>query len=546
MNDQQLTDEQLLSIADDPVYKAKLTPEERGRLSQLQSQASNERQGGPVGRFVGNAVGPLMEAPGFMATVAQGFLPTEGGAQARQDIGKAILDPSVERLTMAAQANREGRPLAAAGNAVAAVPIVGPAIAHGIDQMRGGDVAGGAGTLTGIAAPFVAGPAMRGAGAVLKGTTAGEALANVMDASANRRMVDTIVPKVGPNKVRLGNKAKEVAPKLLRDPDLSAFSRSGLAEKISAKLDAATEGLDVASDARLVSQQVHTKPLLAAIDESIAALTAQPVDGSRPTPLLSGPSGHPTPSGLTRSVASGRMQQAPTPIARPIGQPVEPSPNASQIATLRKMRDEVATLGPVAPYESVRRIRQAWDQVARVKYSPAVSADYLAKQGEATGAAKGTGAMRESLAKTDPNSAQSYEAYSLYKAADDVVQAAEEANRVRPNRGRGMMARATGAIVGGREGGVPGAAIGAIAAGIADRAAEMAPTVQIAIARRLAAAADALRAGNPASAQQILERTVTRFPAVKSGLKITGKMTPAATRSAAGLPLAAQDDPNRR
>lgn len=516
----QLSDEELLSIADDPALRAKLSPQEMGRLSQLRATASNESMGGPVGRFVEGAVGPIAQAPGMLATVGQSLLPTKGGAEARQELGRSIVDPSVDRMQRAAQAWREGRPLAAIGNAAAAVPIIGPAVAHGVEQMQSGDVAGGAGTLTGIAAPFAVGPAVRGAGAALKGTSAGEAIADMADASANRRMVDQIVPKVGPNKVRLGNKAAEIAPKLLRDPELSAYSRGGLAEKISRRLDEATEGLDTAADGRLVSQQVKTGALLKAIDASINDLTASPVEGSQVGPTFKG--------GAPRDV--------------PVGQSVEPAPNAAQLATLRQIRKEVAALGETAPYESVRKIRQAWDQVAKVKYSPAMSQDFLAKQGEATGASKGTGAMRESLAAADPASAKSYETYSLYKTADDVVQAAEEANRVRPNRGRGIMARTAGAVVGGREGGAVGAGIGAIVAGIADKAAEMAPTFQIAIARRLAAVADALRAGNPVEAQQILDRTIAKFPAVKTGLKITGKMTPA--MDVARLPRAASNDPN--
>lgn len=511
-NYEPLSDDELLSIANDPVYVAKLKPEDRGRLSQL--RAGGSPQGGPVGRFLENAVGPLTQAPGMLATLGQSLLPTEGGAQARQDLGRSIVDPSVERMQMAAQANREGRPLAALGNAAASVPILGPAVAHGIDQMRGGDVAGGAGTLTGIAAPFAGGPLVRGAGAAVKGTAVGERLANTLDASANAKLVDQMVPKVGPNKVRLGNKAADIAPKLLRDPELSAYSRSGLADKIGGRLDDAIAGLDAAADSRLVSSQVKTESLLKAIDASISDLTAHPVE------------------------ASAVQGQA------PLGKAVEPAPNASQISTLRKMREEVAALGPTAPYESVRRIRQAWDQVAKVKYSPAMSADFLAKQGEATGASKGTGAMRESLAAADPATGKANETYALYKAANDVIQAAEEANRVRPNRGRGIMARTAGAVIGGREGGAVGAGIGALAAGIVDRAAEMAPTFQIAIARRMAAVADALRKGDTVAAQQIIDRTITKFPAVKTSLKITGKMTPAA--SVSGLPLAADSDPSAR
>jgi hypothetical protein len=519
---EELSDEELMAVADDPSLKAKLTPQERGRLSALMSgdqKPQATEPGSAAGRFINGVwqnVNP-MNTVHLMETMAQG--PSVAMSQ--------ILAPSGERIDKAKLAAEQGRPADAVGNVLAAIPMVGPPVGAAIDKMRSGDIAGGAGEMTGIVAPFAAGPLVRGAGAALKGTGVGEAIANAADASANSRMVDQMVPKVGPNKVRLGNRAADVAPKLLRDPDLSAYSRSGLAAKISDKLDAATEGLDATSDARLVSQQVQTGPLLKALDESIAELTATPVDASKLKPGG---------SGASKEDFHGT----------PLGQSVEPAPNAAQIATLRQMRKEVAALGPTAPFESVRRIRQAWDQVARVKYSPAVSADYLAKQGEATGASKGTGAIRESLADADPATAKANDTYHLYKTANDVVQAAEEASRVRPNRGRGMMARATGAMIGAKEGGAPGAIIGAIVAQIADRAAEMAPTFQIAIARRLAAVADALRAGNPVEAQAIVDRTIAKFPTVKSGLKITGKMTPAMGGQLDRVPLAAQEDPTRR
>lgn len=529
-----LTDEELLAIASDPVYRAKLTPEQRGRLSALQAgdQKPQADSGSATGRFVNGVwqnINP-MNTVHLMETMAQG--PSVAMPQ--------ILAPSMARIDRAKAANEQGRPLDALGNLAAATPLIGPPVASAIDKVRSGDIAGGAGEMTGIAAPFLAGPALRGGAGLLKGTAVGESIAGAADASANARMVDQMVPKVGLNKIRLGNKAAEIAPRLLRDPDLSAFSRSGLAEKISTKLEAATEGLDTASDARTVAQQVKTGPLLKALDDSIAELTAQPVEASAV-------SGGTTVTGRVTGTGFGPEPATTAPVrgSASYGQPVEPAPNASQIATLRQMRKEVAALGPTAPYESVRRIRQAWDQAARVKYSPAVSVDYLAKQGEATGAAKGTGAIRESLAQADPASAQSYDAYSLFKNANDVVQAAEEAARVRPNRGRGIMARTAGAMIGAKEGGAPGAVIGAIAAQIADRAAEMAPTFQIAIARRLAAVADALRAGDAAGAQTIIDHTIQKFPAVKTGLKITGKMTPAIGGQLDQLPLAAEGDRNR-
>jgi hypothetical protein len=502
-----LTDDELLAIADDPTLKSKLTPTEMGRLSQLRGQGS-DRGSGPVGRFVENAVQPLAQAPGMMLKMGESLLPTEGGAAARQELGRSIVEPSVERMNMAAQATREGRPLAALGNAAAAVPIVGPAVAHGVEQMRSGDVAGGAGTLTGVAAPFVAGPAARGAGAALKGTRVGEGLADMADASATSRMVDVMAPKVGANKVRFGAKAEEVAPALARDPTLSAYSREGLQAGVETRLAEAEAGLDAAAQNRNPNLVYHTRPILRELQKKRDRMTAQ-------------------------TVQSGNVKA---------GENIVPAPNGARVAMIDQAMQEIEKLGPIASFESLRRIREAYDGPAKAKYSESMTADYLKAQGGKTGAADVTSVLREKLAGYSPETADANAAYTLYRNAHDVLEAAAETERVRPRVGRGLMTRATGGVVGAMNGGTAGGIIGVLVGEIATRAAQMAPTFQIVIARRLAAAADALRAGNPAGAQQIVQNAITKFPAVKSGLKISGQMTPAATVS--GLPRAADSDPS--
>jgi hypothetical protein len=460
--------------------------------------------------------------------------------------GAAVIDPSVAQLEQVAPAAREGRPLAALGHVAASVPIVGPTVAAAIEKMRSGDVAGGAGELTGAAAPFAAGPLVRGAGRAVRAVPAiAEPLAAMAERGSTARLTDVMAPKVGPNKARMGNVAADIAPQIAREPGLNAFSREGLQGGVAAKLDEATAGLDAAADARLASQQVKTAPLLKAIDDRIAELTASPVEASKfPRERVAPP--NPTKAEQVRGI-TGELTPGQVAKTEPFGQAVEPAPNASQIATLKQIRGEIQQLGPVAPYEAIRRIRQSWDAVAKVKYLPSTQADALKAQGDATGAVKGTGAMRDALAGTDEGSAAANARYSLFKSANDVLEATAEAERVRPKVGRGIMARATGAMVGAHEGGVIGAGIGATVAAIADKMIDAAPTMQIAIARRLAAVADALRQGDTAGAQQLVDRTVARFPAIKGGLKVSGQLLGSAGRLASeGLPLAADQDPGRR
>lgn len=484
---------------------------------------------GPISRFTEGALraNPITNGVDFLSQLVTD--PKAAGA--------SVVNPSLDQLNQMIAAHKQGRPAAAVGHALGAVPLVGPFVAGEVDRAQGGDLAGAMGALSWLAS----GPIKKGVGLGTDAVVAGaknvpavaglmNSAADAMDATASEKLARIISPQTGPNKTRLGNAAVESAPGLLRDPELSAYSRGGLADKIRTRLDQAVDGLDVAADSRLASQQVRTRPLVVQIDKQIAELTAQPVEASAV------PRKQP---GVTRA---DQISGAPgSPKTEPYGKSVEPSPNSAEIATLRQIRDEVSALGPVAPYESIRRIRQSWDKVAKVKYLPATAQDALKSQGDATAAAKGTAAMREGLAQADPTSAAAYQKYSLYKTANDVVQAAEEADRVRPSRGRGIMARTTGALIGAREGGAVGAGIGAMIATIADKAAEMAPTFQISVARKMAAVADALRSGDPVKAQAMTETIMQSFPAVKGGLRIVGKGTAMAGRASQALPLAANN-----
>lgn len=541
-----LSDEQLLALADDAEAVARFNSEERRRLGRLQATQSTFGTSSPsaIARFIEPIASAPIRGAAFLGTMIRGLDPfTTGGAEARQAAVEGVVPPMVEQLEQSREAYRQGRPAGALGHLAGGVPFIGPPVAQSLEQIQGGDVAGGLGNLAAAAVPFAAGPAMRASGRMMRATPLAEPLAKMAERAATVRMTDAIVPKVGANKVRLGNLAAEIAPQLVREPGLSAFSRTGFAEKVSVGLDEAAAGLDAAADARGLSQ-VKTGSILAALDRRIAELTATPVEASKTIRTAISPGLIQQPEGI---FGQPRSVPNPTPVLqeRPYGQRVEPDPNTTEIATLRKIRAEVEQLGPVAPYESIRRIRQAWDKTARIKYLPATAQDALASQGLATGAMKGTGAMREALAEADPASAAAYQRYHLYQAADDVVQAAEEAERVRPNRGRGIMARATGAVVGGHEAGIPGALIGAVAAGIADKAATMAPTMQIVIARRLAAVADALRRGQPRDAQALLNRTIHQFRPVRTGVRLLTKASVTAGQLAETIPRAADEDSGR-
>jgi hypothetical protein len=639
-DNQTLTDDELQAVAQagDAGLLRKLTPEERTRLDAMQAQMRPSA----TSRFLSGAWDNL-NPMGLISAAAHPLDTVRGLASAQLDqFGKANQD------------YQQGHYSEMIGHGAAGLlPVLGPVAARAGETIGGGDVAGGLGQAAGLLAPFGADAAVSGIRRVpsLAEAPAGSMRANVanaLDRAAVNKFVDETGPKTGPNKVRLNRKMATVAPQLLKEPELGAFSREGLQAKIASKLDDAKAAIDDATDARLPSQQIPTRPILQALDDEIGKLKASPVEASHAMPevtsdgvravpvdptqhyalswmkdemesfpfnprtfndvptrhggdleVVAGNAGAPIyreivgqpgsemPSLPTRSavvkaiddvmqgrnttalhqrivdvandLAQGGTTQramltpgpnpgrvpdvhfktpgaeiptdAPTVAGRSIGQPVEPAPHAPQLATLKQIRSEVASLGTTASYEAIRRIRQAWDQVASARYMPQTATDALQSQGAATGAMKGTRALREALAQADPQSAAAYKQFSLYKSANDVLAATNEAEMARPRVGRGIMARTTGALAGGASGGTTGAVIGAIVGHVLDKAATLAPTLQITVARRLAGIAGLIRGGDLEAATQAASRLESSLPAVTAS---AAEATGATVRRASG------------
>lgn len=382
------------------------------------------------------------------------------------------------------------------------IPLIGPVLDTAADRTQKGELAAGVGDAVGLGLSMF-GPSKLGAvaGAVRESAPV-QKIAAMADAGAAERTAQTIRPTVGANKVRFGRMADDVAPSVARET--TGLTRSAMADSISGKLEEATAQLDQAADNRLAAKSYPTQPVLDSLQAARKKLTAEAVQGSRFTPQ----------SGVNRP---------------PIGNDVVPGPNAARVAQIDKAIAEVKELGPVAKYESIRRIREAWDGPARAKYSPAVTTDFLAKQGEAMGAADVTGSLRAYLAKLDPATAEANAGYSLWKKANDVIQAAEETDKARPTVGRTLMARGLGAAAGAAEGGGGGAIVGAIIGPLVERVAmNTAPAMRMVVARQLANLADALRTGQStraAAAIQTLRGLVPATAGKTSGAAVAVPMT---------------------
>lgn len=471
-------------------------------------------QGSAASRFAGNAaemLNPVAAVKGLY-----------NAARHPLDTGSAILQQQGAQFGKAAEDYRQGRYSDMIGHGLAGgVPLIGPMAAEAGEQIAGGDMAGGLGKAAGLLLPVAgfeaAKGAVRGARAVASpGTRA--AAASFLEEGAAGRVTDVMSPKVGANKTRFGNDAERVAPQIAKDlaAGKAPWSREGLHDMVSQKLAASTQALDAAADQRLSARTFETKPLIDALLEKRQALTADAVDASK-TPRTSVERTSPIVDERGEPIKVTEQRR------EPLGRDVVPGPNAARVAVIDRAISELQQLGPVANYEPIRRIRMAYDGPAKAVYHPSMTADYLKAQGGKLGAADVTGALREGLAQWDPATAEANAAYSLYRTADDVLEATREIERTRPRVGRLIANRIFGTVAGGQAGGPVGAAAGYIAAPILDAGTAMGATTRLKFAAMQQRLATAIRTGN---VQQVnflannLREAVAQLPKTTGGVAI--------------------------
>jgi hypothetical protein len=414
----------------------------------------NTPQGSALGRFVGGVaevLNPVEIAKGVYQT-ARHPIDTVAALSAAQT---AEADKARE---IAQSAQGIGDYSRAAGHAVAAaLPILGPIAAQAGERIGAGDIAGGLGMATGLLAPMGAPAAARGAARVARAVPA---VSEMLEGGAAARVADVMAPKVGANKVRFGNMAEKVAPVLAKElaGDGAPITRTGFHQQIGAKLAEAEQALDAAADARLQTRTFSVKDILSGLEAKRAELTAKAV---------------------------GR------------GKDVVPAPNAARVAVIDRAIKEIRQVrGPFVQYEPIRTMRQAYDGPAKAIYSPAVTPDFLKAKGHALGSADVASVLREELAKWDPQTAEANARYSLYRTADDVLSATAEVERTRPKVGRQIMARLTGAVIGGEAGGAPGAVAGYVFGPAVDAALTSGFTTQLKTAALMQRLATAIRSGD--------------------------------------------------
>jgi hypothetical protein len=207
----------------------------------------------------------------------------------------------------------------------------------------------------------------------------------------------------------------------------------------------------------------------------------------------------------------------PTKIARKLGRDVVPGPNSDRVQMIDQAIAELKRLGPVARYESVRRLRQSYDGPAKAIYSQSMTADYLKAQGGKLGAADVTGTLREALAEWDPPTAAANADYSLWRKANDVLEATAEVERTRPKVGRQIAARIAATVFGGQAAGAPGAAAGLVLGPTIESILASGGTTKLQTAKLMTQLAEAIRKGDQGRVASLSTRIKRLAPTGATG-----------------------------
>ena len=348
------------------------------------------------------------------------------------------------------------------------IPVLGPRLDEAADYLQQGQTARGLGATTDVGLAIATPAIVRGTVGRLP-TRAG--IAQAAEAGAQRRVTEVIAPNVGAHKVRFGNVAADVAGDVARRT--TARTRAGLLDEVTANAERANQALDAGYAAVPAGQRVSIRPVVAQLTREIRRLS----------------------------------------VAGPRGTVIEPATRAAELASLRQALTELQGLGATTTLDNLRNLRQAWDQGAQAVFTPATTSDYLAARGAGSGWASARTVLNDAMVAAHPELRALNADASLWIRARDVLQAAEEVDRVRPRVGRSLMARGLGAASGGMVGGGWGAAFGAVIAPTIEAAlAEASPVVKLTTARRLTQLADALRGGQPGPITAALHQVSAVLP----------------------------------
>ena len=403
-----------------------------------------------------------------------------------------VLQAQGHLFDKAQEAYKQGDYVGAVAHAINwLIPVLGPVLDKAGEEMKAGKFAAGTGDTLGLSASLF-GPQ---AWATFKETQAAGRLAEAAEQGAQRRAVETMAPQVGPNKARFGNMAADVGPDVLRQT--TAVTRGGMLDQAANRLEGAYSALDAAYDNVAPTRQYPAAPVIAGLQREIQNLTVQGSGGA-----------------------------------------VEPANRAARIASLRQAIAEINSAGPTLNLKNLRNLRMAWDEGAKAVFTPSVAADYLKARGAGAGWADARSVLNDFMVSQHPELGPLNADASMWKKAVDVMQAAEEADQVRPKVGRSIMARGLGAAAGAEGAGAKGAVAGAIVGPMIERGlANLSPTMKIVVGRRMADLADAIRAGQTGRVQSLSASLQAMLrPLTMKTAQVAGQPPMPLTPAVAGTP----------
>lgn len=257
-----------------------IQPQVKAYLWDLKSNGQNQSLQTP------EAPSPLDSVLSFGKGVASQLNPVEivkgiyGAARHPWDTAVGLGEAQLEQFKKGKEAYDAGRYSEAFGHTLAGVvPLVGPQAANIGENIGSGHVAEGLGQGAGLVGAIVGPTAAARALQKVQGTAAAESVARAAQSGAEKRIVDVIAPKVGPQKQRWGTMAQKAAPTIAAEPGMGALSREGLERKVAQKLTDAEEGLDAAHEARPKGVVYDTAPIKAMLQEKVNDLSAVAAEG---------------------------------------------------------------------------------------------------------------------------------------------------------------------------------------------------------------------------------------------------------------------------
>lgn len=410
---------------------------------------------------------------------------------------RAMGTQSAERLKAAKQAANSGDHAQAALHYLGAIPFIGAPIDDLFSSLRTGDKEGAAraaGSVAAVLAPGVlSGGAAEGAAAVAP------RIADAAEARATGNIASAMGPTNGWGRSAQGRlnaaRAAEVAPDVLAAKPPYSLSATTFDKFIDKNFKAVSDAWDTAEANRLQGTPINTQPIIERLQSRLDALNPQPVQGSLPqrtavtttSPIL-GPNGQP--------IQTTTMQ------AQPIGQSLAVRNQSPQAVVIQKAIDDLKKLGPITTYDELRKFRK--DADIGSDYRPSIAAkpeENTASEQSARGNRVVAGETRDALAANDPALAKANAPFSIWKAASDVRDAADDINRAATKGGSfavvsKLMPAVLGALGGGATG-IPGAAeVGGFIGAALKMAKDSGYSTQVATARAMSDLADAIRSGN--------------------------------------------------